>query len=1082
MDTFADPGCSDRTPFVGRTGELDRLDALLRGRAGGAGPMAVDITGEPGIGKTRLAAEFAIRARRRGAAFLHGRAARGDTAAPFHTWADAFAGLDHHDRASHPELSTLADLVEDAADPGRADLPAAGERPVRDRRVAGERVTGDAGPGRGGAGGAGVVCEGAGGAGVGGGGAAGPGSAGGGPGDAGWDGRGAGTLGGGGEGPGDEGATGAGRGDSGPGGRSPGGLSETARVRRIAHALGAVPAPGLVLVLDDLHRADPATVALVDQLLRQPRRAPVLLVLVRRERQTPPALAAVLAHGADSGALTRLPLGPLAAHDGIEALAPGLAPGPARALHTASLGNPLYHRALARLRTHPEEPPGTGPAAAVLDELAPLTPSERAVVDALAVLEGHATTELLTAVTETVPPPEAPADRPDPVDPPRDRAAHGRAYDDREAAGRQDAPTRDAPTRDGEYGRATRSGPTGRSAGPPTAPSPGWSAHGQAHGWADWAADRLPDPSEPSTEPSAAPEGPGDPSPGPDPCWERGLPPGGDHGPCRGPEPGPALAARAPLASTPRPAPLDDLLRALARRDLVRAGADGRRLGLRHPALAEVVLAALDPWRRRELHRKAARALAGAPVTARAPHLVRAMTTWDPVAAAQLIEAAGRIGAADPARAADWLAAVLTLLPDTPEHRATRRDLTLRRARALASAGRVAEGRDLLHHLVDSLGPDEDATREDATRGVATREAAPGEAALGPTPLGPTPLGPVIPGPDTAELRTSAVLLCAFMERHLGRYPEADALLRRELERTPGPRPDLRNRLVVEWGCRALFAARYPEVRPVVARTLADARRRSDEPGVTEALTLAGLGEAYEGATALARGHAREAAALADALTDGGLADHAESLVRLGWTEVFLERFEAAERHTARGIAMTRRTGRPFALSQLLLCSAYVHLLTGRVARALALAEESLGVARTLGGAELLGFSRAIRATVLLHARPLGDPEPLAEAEEAAATVGTAQGWWATQARCLLAYAVPTARDPHRVREVLLRAGGGPDLAGLQPSLRPGYLELLAEAALVAGDTAEAERAARQALGEASRLGLPAQSGAARRA
>ncbi|MFE7517227.1 LuxR C-terminal-related transcriptional regulator, partial [Streptomyces sp. NPDC057540] len=427
------------------------------------------------------------------------------------------------------------------------------------------------------------------------------------------------------------------------------------------------------------------------------------------------------------------------------------------------------------------------------------------------------------------------------------------------------------------------------------------------------------------------------------------------------------------------------------------------------------------------------------------PHLVRATAVWDPVTAAELTEAAERIGAADPARAAEWLGAVLDLLPAAAEHRAARRELTLRRARALGAAGRVAESRDLLHHLIDGGHGESD-------------------------------------GPGDAEPRTSAVLLCAFTERHLGRYPEADALLRRELERSPGPRPDLRTRLVVEWGCRAVFAARYPQVRATVAESLDAARRRHDDTGTAEVLTLAALGEAYEGGTEAARVHVTEAAALTDALTDGRLAEHAESLVRLGWSEAFLERYGAAERHTARGIALARRAGRPFALSQLLLCSAYVHLLTGRVATALDRAEESLALARTLGGAELIGFSGAMRATVLLHARPLGDPEAPAAASEAAATVGTAEGWWATQARCMLAHTVPPDRDPHLVREVLVRAGGDRDLSRLQPSLRPGYLEVLSGAALAAGDLPEATRLARLARAEADALGLPLQLGAAHRA
>ncbi|MFD7962253.1 helix-turn-helix transcriptional regulator [Streptomyces zaomyceticus] len=851
MDTFADAGLGsvDRAPLVGRAQELDRLDGLLRHRREGTAPAAVDVTGEPGIGKTRLLAEFAVRARRHGVTVLRGRAgpAEPDSGPPVQAFVDSFADLDHRDRALSPALAALAELVESPW-----PVPAVGDT---------------------------------------------------------WDGPG----------------TGVGR--------------RADRVRHIAAALDRVPAPGLVLVLDDFHRADPASVALVDHLLRHPLRAPVLLVLARRERQTPPVLAPVLARAADSGDLARLALGPLTAEDCVAGLVPGLEPGLAREIHAAGLGNPLYHRALAHARTRGGQAPGTGPVALVLDELAPLTEAERVVVEALAVLDGRATAELLTAVARS------------------------------------------------------------RSTAHP--------------------ADR---------------------------------------------------------------AAVDEILGELARRDLVRHEEDGRVLVLRHPALPELVRGTLDPWRRRELHGWAAAALAeaGAPVTERAPHLVRATTSWDAAVAAELVEAAERIGAADPACAAHWLAAVLALLPDSPEHLATRHDLMLRQAQALGSAGRVAESRDLLHRLIDACRPGGREQRQGATGFDATDTTT--DTTGAPDTTGPAGTMDTADATGTAELRTSAVLLCAFMERHLGRYPEADALLRRELERTPGPRPDLRTWLVVEWGCRALFAARYPEVRSVVARTLDEARRRRDEAGTAEALTLAALGEAYEGETATARVHATGAAALTDSFTDGELADHAESLVRLGWTEVFLEEYGSAERHATRGIAMARRAGRPFALSQLLLCSAYVHFLTGRVGTALGMAEESLDVARTLGGAELLGFSGALRAAVLLHARPLGDPEALAAAEEAVATLGTAEGWWATQARGLLGFVVPLGRDPHRVREVLVRAGGDRDLSRLQPSLRPQYLELLAGAALAVGDRTEAERVARRALAEAEPLGLPVQRSAALRA
>ncbi|MDX2560613.1 AAA family ATPase [Streptomyces sp. TX20-6-3] len=969
METFAERGSAGRAPFVGRARELERLDVPLRRRAEGAGPVVVEVVGEPGIGKSRLLAEFAARARRHGATVLRGRAGPAlpaastvpadlDPSPPFQAFADAFADLDDHDRALSPALSALAELVESPpttprADRGTGTSPGTGATAgsTAPNATAGSAmpgsVVGATAPGS-------VVGSAAPGSVVG---STAPGSVVGStaPSPTAGSTAASGTIGA--TAPGSTvGSTASGPtvGSKAPSltvpsivsvsraapadsvVRAPDGLrcsggalgaeavpprgGDAGHVRRVAAALGRVPAGGpvLVLAIDDFHAADPASVALVDHLLRHPLRAPVLLVLARRERQTAPPLASVLARAADSGELARLALGPLAPDDCAEGLAPGLPPALAREIHAVSLGNPLYHRALAHARTREGGAPGTGPVAVVLDELAPLDGAQRAVVEALAVLDGRATAELLAAAVSPLP-----------------------------------------------------------VAPPSIARHP---------------AD-LPDPSHPS--------------------------------------------------SPPGPAALDGVLRELTHRDLVRTDDDGRILVLRHPALPELVRGTLDPWRRRELHRRAAAALAaaGAPVTERAPHLVRAVTAWDPDVAAELIEAAERIGAADPARAAHWLGTVLALLPDTPEHRATWRDLTLRRAQALGSAGRVAESRDLLHHLVDTCRT-----------------------------------------PDTAELRTSAVLLCAFMERHLGRYPEADALLRRELERTPGPRPDLRTWLVVEWGCRALFAARYPEVRSVVARTLEEARRRRDEAGTAEVLTLAALGAAYEGETAAARVHAAEAAALTDTFTDGELAAHPESLVRLGWTEVFLEEYGRAERHATRGIGMARRAGRPFALSQLLLCSAYVHFLTGRVGAALDLAEESLAVARALGGAELVGFSGAIRAVVLLHARPLGDPEPSAAAAEAAATVGTADGWWATQTRALLGYTVPLHTDPHRVREVLVRAGGDRNLTRLQPSLRPGYLELLAGAALATGDPAEAERVARRALAEAEPLGLPVQRAAALRA
>jgi DNA-binding SARP family transcriptional activator len=77
--------------FVGRTAELAGLTAALAaGRADGA--RLVVIRGEPGIGKTRLAAEFADRARRAGATILYGRCDQ-DVGAPYQPFVAALRDL-----------------------------------------------------------------------------------------------------------------------------------------------------------------------------------------------------------------------------------------------------------------------------------------------------------------------------------------------------------------------------------------------------------------------------------------------------------------------------------------------------------------------------------------------------------------------------------------------------------------------------------------------------------------------------------------------------------------------------------------------------------------------------------------------------------------------------------------------------------------------------------------------------------------------------------------------------------------------------------------------------------------------------
>jgi len=793
-----------KVPFVGRSAELGLLDSVLD-RFDGGGPAIVDITGDAGIGKSRLLAQLRGRARGRGLTVLSGQAAEYERRSPFRPFVDAFADLDPSVMRRFPELAQLSPV-----------LRGAGETPI-----------------------------------------------------------------------------------------VPGSADRFGLYQATAAVLGRLGRDRLVVVLDDLHWADPASLELLNHFVRHPVPSSPLLVVSRRDRQTPPILTAALARGADAGSVLRIALGSLAERVCVEELAGDLPPSRASELYAASDGNPLYFLALlqAHRADHPVPQPASvhaaravsgepeglpiGLAALLLDEVALLSPAERRTLEAAAVLGDHTTPAMIDTLT---------------------------------GSGSEEA---------------------------------------------------------------------------------------------------------------------IDALQGLMRRDLLRPGHGERRMTLRHPLIRALIHENIDPWRREELHRRAAAGLAaaGAPVVEQAHHVEQSVTNWDPKATAVLIAAAEHAAATAPATSAHWLGVVLRLLPVGSEHLSARRELTLRRARALGVSGELQESRGLLCQVLDMTAPG----RYDG-------------------------------------IRASAVTLRAQLERQLGRHREAEALLRRELARDPGPSPAQAVRLGLELCSCVIAAARFPDVRTDINAVLAAARSVGDEIGEVGSLTLIAMGEAYEGDTSTARAVAASAAALADALTDTALAELCEFLCTLGWTEAFLEDYGSAERHLDRGLEIARRTGQVFLVPHFLTAKAYIHLCTCRLTTALELAEEAEPIARALGSGELLAFTLAFQSQILLQTREPGRQSALAVAEEAVASLGTNESWWATVAWCMLAYAALDAGDPHRASDILLHAGGG--LHRLQPTMRPNYLEVLTSAALALGHTDTAARWAERAHQEAEQLGLPAQRGA----
>ncbi|HET9322421.1 MAG TPA: AAA family ATPase, partial [Gaiellaceae bacterium] len=296
----------EHAPLVGRADELDSLEQVLDELDGGP-PGAIELVGEPGIGKTRLLSELAARAERRGHLVLSGSASELERELPFSVFVHA---LDEYVESLDPnQLSTLDDDVQ-------AEL--AHVLPSLSALAAGRAV----------------------------------------------------AL-----------------------------QHERYRSHRAVRALleHLAQARPLVLVLDDFHWADPASVELLGALLRRPPAAAVLTVVALRPRQTPERLAAALERARRAAALTRLELGALTAVEARELLGERVDAAGAAVLYQESGGNPFYLEQLARAPeraagvasapeislTGLEVPPAV--AASLSEELALLSDGGRLVLEGAAV-------------------------------------------------------------------------------------------------------------------------------------------------------------------------------------------------------------------------------------------------------------------------------------------------------------------------------------------------------------------------------------------------------------------------------------------------------------------------------------------------------------------------------------------------------------------------------------------------------------------------------------------------------------------------------------------------------------------------
>jgi DNA-binding SARP family transcriptional activator len=121
------PGGPHHEPLVGRELELSTLQAALDQAQRGRGSLVL-LTGEQGIGKSRLAAEFDARATAQGAVVTWGRSWRGAHTPPLWPWAQVLQSLARaFDGADGAALSVALEVVMTLSPTLSARPPAASE-------------------------------------------------------------------------------------------------------------------------------------------------------------------------------------------------------------------------------------------------------------------------------------------------------------------------------------------------------------------------------------------------------------------------------------------------------------------------------------------------------------------------------------------------------------------------------------------------------------------------------------------------------------------------------------------------------------------------------------------------------------------------------------------------------------------------------------------------------------------------------------------------------------------------------------------------------------------------------------------
>jgi DNA-binding NarL/FixJ family response regulator len=488
----------------------------------------------------------------------------------------------------------------------------------------------------------------------------------------------------------------------------------------------------------------------------------------------------------------------------------------------------------------------------------------------------------------------------------------------------------------------------------------------------------------------------------------------------------PELAAAA--AATPEASTMD-ALDELLRLDLVRPTDVPRRFRFRHPLVRRAVYESAPGGWRLAAHERSADALAtmGVSATARAHHVAYAARPGDLAAVTVLRDAGEAAAHLAPASAERWFAAALRLLPETAPAE-ERVELLLARAGALAATGRSVDGHAALLESI-AIAPE-----------------------------------------GAVALRVRLTVACAGVEHRLGRHAQAHARLETALAELRDSNSQEAVALMIELAVDGLYRDEYDEMRRWAAR--AAGAPRGDRALTAAALSVRALAPALGGAVAEARTQREEAAELIDALSDEELARRLDALAHLATTEMYLDQFEASERHAERALTLGRATGQGDLFQLIFPMLATALWLQGRMAESAEVLDGAIEAARLLDNVQCLAWNLFNRSFAALAAGDIDVAlatahESIDIAEDLDESILTGHAAWA------LAAAMLESGGANEAANLLLRSTGGEELLLITGKWRANGLELLTRALLAADRPEEAERAAAAAAACASTVGLP---------